>query len=81
MTLPYRTDDDTLIGAKLKLSNDVQSDDGIANMAICEAAIRLRELVTAIHAVVNENPHLCDGEICTLRPLVVEIERGKKKRH
>lgn len=79
MTLPYRTDDETLIGAMISLSNDVQSDDGIANMAIYEAAIRLRELVTAIHKIVDENKHLCDGDDCTLRPLVVEIERGKKK--
>lgn len=39
-----RTDDKTLIAALRILANDIQSQDGVANAAIWEAAQRLEEL-------------------------------------
>lgn len=39
-----KTDTTTLIKALRILSNDIQSDDGVANAAIAEAADRLEEL-------------------------------------
>lgn len=45
---PYRTDTPTLIKAMKILANDIQSDDGVANAAIFEAAIRLSTLSLTI---------------------------------
>lgn len=47
-----RTDDKTLITALWILSHDIQSDDGVANACIAEAALRLEELTgikTEVH--------------------------------
>ena len=43
-----RTDDDTLAKAMDILAEQIQSDDGVANAAIAEAANRLRELKTKL---------------------------------
>lgn len=48
------------------LARDIQSDDGVANAAISEAAGRLRELDKAIRETLKENLHLADGKDCTL---------------
>jgi len=61
-----RTSDDTLIKALLILSQDIQSEDGVANAAIGEGALRLSELVEGIREVLMDNLHLADGEDCTL---------------
>ena len=39
-----RSSDETLIAALEILSNDIQSDDGVTNAVVAEAALRLREL-------------------------------------
>ena len=44
----------TLIAAMRVLANDVQSDDGIANSAIAEAADRLTELQDAAQQAVKQ---------------------------
>lgn len=61
-----RTPDDTLIKALQILAVDIQSDDGVANTAIAEAALRLSELVQGIHETLMDNLHLADGDNCTL---------------
>ncbi len=42
-----RSDTTTIIGAMRILAEDIQSDDGVANAAIYEAAERLEELLLA----------------------------------
>ena len=44
-----RTDTETLIAAMRILSQDVESNDGVANAAIAEAADRMGELLSLIH--------------------------------
>ena len=39
-----RSSDETLIAALEILSNDIQSEDGVANTVVAEAALRIREL-------------------------------------
>jgi len=62
----------------IELATTIQSNDGIANAAIYEAALRLDEqdarinqLETAIKKVIEENLHLADGDNCTL----IELKR------
>lgn len=43
-----RSSDETLIAALEILSNDIQSDDGVANAVVAEAALRIRELTGKI---------------------------------
>jgi hypothetical protein len=43
-----RSSDETLIAALEILSNDIQSDDGVANAVVAEAALRIRELTDKI---------------------------------
>lgn len=56
-----KTEDKTLIEALEILSRDIQSDDGIANACILEAAQRLRELTVPIdvEALQKENEENC----------------------
>jgi hypothetical protein len=61
-----RTPDETLIKALYILSEDIYSEDGVANACILEGATRLRELVEGIKEVLYDNRHLADGEECTL---------------
>jgi len=61
-----RTPDDILIKALQILATDIQSDDGVANSAIAEAALRLSELIQGIHETLIDNLHLADGDNCTL---------------
>jgi len=61
-----RTSDDILIKALWILSQDIQSEDGVANAAIGEGALRLSELIQGIREVLMDNLHLADGEDCTL---------------
>jgi hypothetical protein len=61
-----RSSDQTLIKALCILSEDIDSEDGIANMCIVEAAQRLEELVKGITEVLYDNRHLADGEDCSL---------------
>jgi len=62
----------------VELATTIQSNDGVANAAIYEAAFRLDEqdarinqLETAIKKVIEENLHLADGDNCTL----IELKR------
>ena len=62
----------------IELATTIQSNDGIANAAIYEAALRLDEqdarinqLETAIKKVIEENLYLADGDNCTL----IELKR------
>lgn len=61
-----RTSDPILIKALRILSADIQSDDGVANAAISEGALRLQELIEGIKEVLYENRHLADGDDCSL---------------
>jgi hypothetical protein len=61
-----KTPDPILIKALVILSEDIQSDDGVANACILEGASRLSELIRGIKEVLIENAHLADGEDCTL---------------
>lgn len=45
---PPKTKDDHLIAALRILARDIQSDDGVANAAIAEAADRLEELKSEV---------------------------------
>lgn len=70
--LPFlfmQTKDSVLVKALLILSEDIYSEDGVANACILEAALRLKELSEGIHEVLMENLHLADGEDCTLLKL------------
>jgi hypothetical protein len=49
------TPDEILIKALLILARDIQSDDGIANACIVEAAGRLQELVDELNALKEGN--------------------------
>ncbi len=61
-----RTPDETLIKALYILSEDIYSEDGVANACVLEGAARLSELVQGIKEVLFDNRHLADGESCTL---------------
>ena len=50
-----RTSTETLIAAMRILSQDIQSDDGVANAAIAEAAQRLEEQQERIKKLESEN--------------------------
>ena len=65
-----KTDTLTLINAMRRLANDIQSDDGVANAAIAEAADRLEELRSKV---------LDDGlTIVTLEEIVTDDKRSNK---
>jgi hypothetical protein len=54
-----KTSTETLVAAMRALANDIQSEDGVANAAIAEAAQRLeeqQELIVRLQAVTND-PH------------------------
>lgn len=69
-----------IVGAMHILATDIKSDDGIANAACKEAALRLVEqdlmieflknenerLEAAIKTTLADNSHLADGDNCTL---------------
>ena len=61
-----RTPDHILIKTLHILSTDIQSEDGVANAAIAEGALRLSELVQGITDTLMDNLHLADGDDCTL---------------
>ncbi len=61
-----KTNDSILIKSLFILAEDIESNDGVANAAIQEAALRLMELTKGIKEVLEENRHLADGENCTL---------------
>jgi hypothetical protein len=61
-----KTPDQILINSLYILSQDIQSDDGVANACVAEAATRISELVQGIREVLLDNLHLADGEDCTL---------------
>jgi hypothetical protein len=73
-----RTDTQTIIAAMRHLAATVQSDDGVANAAIAEAADRLRELHDACE---SEPIDACVASFCkaedrmqTLRQIIDAIE-------
>ena len=53
-----RTSTETLIAAMRILSSDIQSDDGVANAAVAEAAERLAEQHMRITQLEQENDSL-----------------------
>lgn len=57
-----RTDDEILIKALEILSNDIQTDDGVANACIAEAAQRLRELIAPVNAEVFKRGQVWEDE-------------------
>ena len=65
-----KTDTLTLIKAMRRLADDIQSDDGVANSAIAEAADRLEELRSKV---------LDDGlTIVTIEDIVTNDKRSNK---
>jgi hypothetical protein len=75
-----RTKDKTLINALYILSEDIQSDDGVANACIAEGALRISELIQGIEEVLIDNCHLADGDNCTLIKLkkLIDFEFSKE---
>ena len=63
-----RTDDEILIKALEMLSSDIQSDDGVANACIAEAAQRLRELIAPVNAEVFKRGQVCEDRCCPPQP-------------
>lgn len=61
-----RSKDKTLIEALQILVEEIDSDDGVANAVIAEAAKRLLDLTQGIREVLEDNRHLADGDDCTL---------------
>jgi hypothetical protein len=61
-----RSKDQTLIEALQILVEEMDSDDGVANAVIAEAAKRLLDLTHGIKEVLEDNRHLADGDDCTL---------------
>ena len=75
-----RTPDHILIKALHILSTDIQSEDGVANAAIAEGALRLSELVQGITDTLMDNLHLADGDDCTLIKLKkLDINKVKSR--
>ena len=66
----------TIIGAMRILSVDIQSDDGVANMAISEAADRLQELHDT-NAMLND---LTDSRLQTIDALKKRLQ-GLSEKH
>ena len=80
-----RTRTPILIAAMRLLSKEIQSEDGVANAAIAEAADRLEELEAGIGDEItrpHDGPENCptyhDGCNCTVEVLVHNIERAEK---
>ena len=81
-----------LVSAMRLLAQEIQSEDGVANAAIAEAADRLEELeaelVQAQHGIgegitrPHDGPERCptyyDGCNCTVKTLVHNIKRAKR---
>lgn len=64
-----KTDTKTLIDALRILAQDVQSDDGIANACIAEAADRLEELHNALDLLLyNTDPPPLEACDCHINP-------------
>lgn len=51
---PHKTKDETLIAALRILVDDIQSDDGVANACIAEAADRIEELALRVAQLENQ---------------------------
>lgn len=64
-----RTNTKTIVAALRVLVNDIQTDDGVANACIGEAADRLERMQKAIDTCINNNLHLADGDVCTLQDI------------
>jgi flagellar biosynthesis/type III secretory pathway chaperone len=73
-----KSSDKVLISALEILGRDIDSEDGVANSVIYEAANRLQELVTGIEEVLEENRNLADGDDCTLIKLKRLVRNQKK---
>ena len=61
-----KSSDKALIGALQILAQDIDSEDGVANAVIAEAALRVLELTKGIEEVLEDNRGLADGDDCTL---------------
>ena len=57
-----RSSTEVIIAAMRILQNDIQSEDGVANAAIGEAADRLGEFTRVIHAVISIIRRDCGGD-------------------
>lgn len=75
MTEATKTPDATLISALEALARDIQSDDGIANAVIAEAAQRLREHGEAWGNMRREFQEF-DGLAMTLKTAMQIIDRN-----
>jgi hypothetical protein len=60
-----RSKTETIIGALRVLANDIQSEDGVANLAIAEAADRMEELCSELLFYTKLNKNFVEaGRIC-----------------
>jgi hypothetical protein len=60
-----RAKTETIIGALRVLANDIQSEDGVANLAIAEAADRMEELCSELLFYTKLNKNFVEaGRIC-----------------
>lgn len=51
------------------LANQIQSPDHVPSMCLRDAAAMIESLELAIRTTIEQNRHLADGEICTLKAL------------
>ena len=66
-----------LIKALEMLSSDIQSDDGVANACIADAAQRLRELIAPVNAEVFKRGQVCEDRCGGLIMIVAVSPRGE----
>lgn len=71
-----KTDDEILIKALEILSSDIQSDDGVANACIAEAAQRLRELIAPVNVNMFKRGQVWEDESGELIMICSTCKRG-----
>ncbi len=69
-----KTPTPVIIAALREIANNgIQTDDGVINACLFEAAARMEEMYSAIKQTLEDNAHLADGDTCTLCQLRVAI--------
>jgi hypothetical protein len=61
-----KASDKALIEALQILAQDIDTEDGVANAVIAQAALRILDLIKGVEEVLEDNRHLADGNDCTL---------------
>jgi len=74
-----RSKTETIIGALRVLANDIQSGDGVANLAIAEAADRMEELCSELSFYRKLNKNFVEaGRICAQIYIARNISLSEK---